>query len=152
MNSLIPEVEKYVSGLYRSKLPHMYTYHSLSHTQRVVESIGELIEGEQIGEADAENLIIAGWFHDVGHINGHEDHEDKSKIIAEAYLKEQGIDGERIAQISNLITATKIDHVPNNTLEKIMKDFVVEIILCGKHCLAALSQINAFIRLKIAKH
>jgi len=68
MNTLIAEVEKHVSGILRTQLSHMYTYHSLSHTQRVVKSTRELIEGEKIDEIDSENLIIAAWFHDVGYI------------------------------------------------------------------------------------
>lgn len=122
MSTLIPEVEKYVSDLLRNQLSHTYTYHSLSHTQRVVKSIKELIEGETINEQDADNLIIAGWFHDVGYIDGYEGHEEKSKVIAADYLKKQKVNTGSIDQISSLILATKMDYAPKNTLEKIMKD------------------------------
>ncbi len=122
MNTLVAEVEKHVSGILRTQLSHMYTYHSLSHTQRVVKSTRELIEGEKVDEIDSENLIIAAWFHDVGYIDGYEGHEERSKESAVEYLKKHNIGDDRIDQVSSLILATKMDHVPKNKLEKIMKD------------------------------
>ena len=122
MDSLITEIERYVSQLLRTELSHNYTYHSLSHSQRVVKSVKELIEGEKIDEKDAENLLIAAWFHDVGYIYGYENHEDKSKEIAVAFLKDHAVEDDKINQVSDLILATKIVHDPQNLLEKIMRD------------------------------
>jgi len=98
MENLLIEVEKYVSLLLRTELSHIYTYHSLSHTQRVVKSTKELIEGEKIGEDDAQNLLIAAWFHDVGYINGFENHEEKSNEIATEFLKKHDLGDDKIAK------------------------------------------------------
>ena len=96
MNQLLIEVEKHASSLLISELEHVYTYHNLSHTQRVVESSKELIESEKINENDAEDLLIAAWFHDTGYIKGVEKHEEQSVGIASKFLKANGVSDEKI--------------------------------------------------------
>ena len=122
MKDLIAEVEKHATSLLRTKLPHDYTYHNLGHTQRVVKSTKELIEGEKTGEKDAKHLIIAAWFHDVGYIHGFENHEEKSKDIASDFLSKHDVSDEDISTISNLILATKMGYDPQNSSEKIIRD------------------------------
>lgn len=122
MNPIIAKAEKYVTSLLRTQLPHLYTYHSLRHTQEVVRSTKELIEGENVNEIDSENLIIAAWFHDVGFTKGHENHEEKSKEIAATFLKQNEVSDERIVEITNLILATKVEYKPRNLSEKVIRD------------------------------
>jgi len=122
MNQLLADAEKYVTLLLRSELSHVYIYHNLSHTQRTVKYTKELIENENVNENDAENLLVAAWFHDTGFIVGAENHEEKSAEIASKFLKEQDIPVERTEEISNIIMATKVDYEPKNLLEKIIRD------------------------------
>lgn len=122
MENLLIEVEKYVSSLLRRELSPDFIYHNLSHTNRVVKSVSTLIDGENITGIDAENLQIAAWLHDVGHINGYENHEEQSIKLAVKFLKEQHISEERIAKISSLIMATKMGYEPQNLLEQIIRD------------------------------
>ena len=96
-----------MTSLLRRELSHVYVYHNLSHTQRIVKYTKELIENENVNENDAENLLIAAWFHDTGFIEGADNHEEKSAEIASKFLKEQTIPIERIKEISNIILATK---------------------------------------------
>jgi predicted metal-dependent HD superfamily phosphohydrolase len=122
MDILLLDIENYVSSLFREQLSHKYTYHNLSHTQRMVNSVKELIEGEKVDQKDAENLLIAAWFHDVGHIHGHENHEEKSVEVATKFLTEHQVKTENINAVSSLIMATKMTYEPQNLLEKIMCD------------------------------
>lgn len=122
MNELLIKVEKHVSNLLRSQLPNHYVYHNLGHTQHVVNNTQELIEGENISQPDAENLLIAAWFHDTGYIINAEKHEEQSVILASEFLKSEGVDAERIKIISNIISATKLKYQPKNLLEQIIRD------------------------------
>jgi len=122
MKTLVVDIEKYASNLLRTELSHVFVYHNLSHTQRVVKFTKVLIESENIGENDAENLIVAVWFHDVGYINGYENHEEQSVKIGSKFLKDHNVSSERIDKISSLIMATKMGHEPQNKLEKIIRD------------------------------
>jgi len=122
MDNLLAEVEIFVSNLLANKLSHVYVYHSLGHTRRVVKSVKEIIEGENITGIDAENLILAAWFHDTGFVDGCENHEKKSVEIAKSFFLEKGLDKKRIENISNLILATKMDYEPKTLLEKVICD------------------------------
>lgn len=122
MNDLLINVEKHVSNLLRNDLPDHYVYHNLGHTQHVVNFTKELIKGENISQLDAENLLIAAWFHDTGYITNAENHEEQSITIATEFLKLEGLDSERIKIISDIILATKIDSQPNNLLEEVIRD------------------------------
>lgn len=122
MSNLIIEVEKFVSTLLRNELNHSFVYHNLGHTQRVVKYTKELIEGENIDKNNAENLIIAAWFHDTGFTKGIDNHEENSVEIAKSFLENQNVKKEKIELISNLILATKIGFEPTSNLERIIID------------------------------
>jgi predicted metal-dependent HD superfamily phosphohydrolase len=122
MSKLISDTEKYVFGLLNTDLDKKYLYHNLTHTQRVVKSIKELIENLKIEKEDSENLKIAAWFHDTGFINGAKNHEQKSVEIALKFLKKHKVSEERIENVSKLILATKIGVQPKNDLEKVIMD------------------------------
>ena len=122
METLLLNAEKYVFDLLTRDLADGYLYHSVSHTQRVVQAMKELIVGEQISTVDANVLMLAAWFHDVGYLKGAEGHEEQSVKIARNFLEEYNIDDSIIEQVSQLILATKKGHQPQNSLEKIMMD------------------------------
>jgi len=122
MENLLLKVEKYVFSLLTKKLSHDYLYHNISHTQRVVNATKELIEGEHISKTDANTLLIAAWFHDVGYSKGKENHEEKSVQIATNFLEEYNIDESIIDEVSTLIRATKMGQEIDSPLEQIIKD------------------------------
>ncbi len=122
MKNLIVETEKYVSQLFKNKLPHTVIYHNLNHTQRVVKKAKEIIEGLSISETNANHIILAAWFHDIGHINGCKNHENSSIEIASKYLIQQNVSSQSIETISQLIRATAMGYEPKNEIEKIIRD------------------------------
>ncbi|MBP0904291.1 Pycsar system effector family protein [Mariniflexile gromovii] len=122
MNQLLTEVENYVSNLLRKELLHTFVYHNLGHTQRVVKYTQELIDNEQINENDAENLLIAAWFHDTGYINGTDNHEEQSVTISSDFLKSKNTSLEKISAVSKIILATKMGYEPENLVEQIIRD------------------------------
>jgi len=122
MENLIIEVEKHVSAELRTQLPHTFIYHNLGHTQRVVKSVIELIEGEKISGESAENLILAAWLHDIGYTVGCENHEIKSTEKAREFLLKKDVPERRIIEVSDLILSTQMGHEPQNHLEKVIND------------------------------
>ena len=122
MNTLLSEVENYVTHLLGSQLKTEYVYHNLAHTQRIVEVVKELTENSQLTENESENLMMAAWFHDTGFIKNEKNHEEESVQIVTRFLKERNISTERIQQIAAIILATKLGHQPKNELEKIIMD------------------------------
>ncbi|MGK0412637.1 MAG: putative metal-dependent HD superfamily phosphohydrolase [Polaribacter sp.] len=122
MSVLIKEAEKHIFDLFSKKLNHKFVYHNLAHTQTVVKKVQDFIDSLKLPEIDAENLLIAAWFHDAGFVKGAENHEQESVKILTQFLQEKKIEVKRIEAISAFILATKIGHTPTNDLEKIIMD------------------------------
>ncbi|MGG5577535.1 Pycsar system effector family protein [Myroides sp. C15-4] len=120
--TILQKVEEYIFQLYKDTLSQQYTYHNFNHTIRVVNGLDELLKKIEVSEKEAMNLKLAAWFHDIGYTKSCEEHEQNGAAIAEAYLQEQGVSPEDIQCIKALILATKLDHVPTNLLECIIKD------------------------------
>lgn len=122
METLLLKTEKYIFSLLTKELRNDFLYHNLSHTQRVVNAVKELIVGENISEVDANILLLAAWFHDVGYVKGCENHEESSVRIATNFLHEYNMDDSIIDAVCTLIRVTKIDEEPDGILEKIIRD------------------------------
>lgn len=122
MKNILLEAEKYVIRLLNEELDTPFVYHNLAHTQRVVSKAIELAELSGIKGIDKEHLILASWFHDTGYTKGIVNHEEASVIIAEAFFNDSNYDTKSIDTVSKIILATEMNHVPNNLLEKVIKD------------------------------
>ncbi|WP_158962215.1 Pycsar system effector family protein [Myroides fluvii] len=120
--TILQKVEEYIFQLYKDTLSQQFTYHNFNHTIRVVNGLEDLLKKIEVSEKEAMNLRFAAWFHDIGYTQSCTEHEKHGATIAANYLKEQGIAPEDIACIQALILATKLDHVPTNLLECIIKD------------------------------
>src|SRR6218665_1308386 len=114
--------EDYAQNLLKDKLSSVYTYHNLDHTIQVVEKIKILAKEENISPEDTENLLLAGWFHDLGYVDDADNHEEESRKIASDFLKQHQFSEERIAKIGELILATDKFYKPKNHLEEVIKD------------------------------
>ncbi|MFK7749884.1 MAG: Pycsar system effector family protein [Kordia sp.] len=122
MDTLIVEVEKYVIDFLNRKVDKSYVYHNLTHTKSVVNSTKEIIEGISIEEKQAQQLIIAAWFHDTGYSKGIENHEEESVEIATNFLKQHAVSDEDLNAINALIMSTKMGTKPSNLLEQVICD------------------------------
>ncbi|MEL6811518.1 MAG: Pycsar system effector family protein [Bacteroidota bacterium] len=122
MNPLIDKTEGYVEQLLMEKLPSTCLYHNLTHTKRVFKSTKEIIDNISISEEDSQILLLATLLHDIGYVDGCEDHEAKGAALGEAFLRQQGLDEATIERVSQCILATKFDAEPTNELEKIIRD------------------------------
>lgn len=120
--SMTREVEKYVADLYEKNDSELICYHSFNHAKEVVDVVQKMCMAINIGSEETENLIISGWFHDVGYFEKCEGHEVISANYAEKYLSSQGFPGDRIKKIISYILATKVPTNPRNIYEKIICD------------------------------
>tara|TARA_R110001632_G_scaffold3751_6_gene16521 strand:+ start:10834 stop:12042 length:1209 start_codon:yes stop_codon:yes gene_type:complete len=122
METTLIEAEKYVSSLLNDELKHYYMYHNLSHTQRVVAATKEILKAEKVEGDEANALILAAWFHDVGYTKSNENHEEESVTILKSFLKDQNVPEDFTKAVSNLILATKMGYEPLTVSEKIIRD------------------------------
>lgn len=101
-----------------SELP----FHNLEHTKEVVQNVTYLCTAMNIDERDTEILKVAAWFHDTGFSVTYKGHEEESKKIATAFLKQQKIDKDFIDKVCNCIDATKMPQCPTTPLAEVLCD------------------------------
>lgn len=104
------------------ELPKHLTYHNAAHTTDVVEAVTYLGKAEGVSPYELQLLAAAALFHDSGFLVSPENHEERSCVLAKEYLPQYGYTNDDIAQICQLILATKLTHTPTNKLESIICD------------------------------
>lgn len=120
--NLLQEAQQFITTLFEERLDCKYVYHNLEHTQNVVRAIEKLCAAEKIEGDDLDHLLLAGWFHDAGYIEGGDKHEERSVQIAREFLQKKGVPEAVLQKISDLILATQFDYRPKSRVEEIMKD------------------------------
>ena len=118
--TILQKVENYVVSQLTENLPKTCIYHNLSHTRRVVNYVKELSENEKITAKDAQILEMAAWFHDIGYIKSHENHEKIGAEMANTFLQKEKIVETTIVQVQQLILVTDKTKEPDGLLEKII--------------------------------
>jgi predicted metal-dependent HD superfamily phosphohydrolase len=121
LTNLEKQTAVYVTGLYNSAdVPH-YPYHNLEHTVGVVDHSREIAEHYMLGVTDTFVLVVAAWFHDVGHLYGPmPGHEARGVTIMREHLV--GVDAGLVDAIGDCIMATKLPSHPLSLLHKIICD------------------------------
>lgn len=121
-NDLLMATETFITTLFEERLDSKYSYHNLEHTQNVVMGIETLCKAENIDQETTNQLLLAGWFHDAGYVDGEDHHEKRSVRIALDFLQDKNVPDKIQQKVGELILATTFNYTPQNQLEKIMKD------------------------------
>lgn len=119
---LLDAAAEHVRRLYATPALSRYIYHNLKHTESVVAAVDEICSALNVAPGDREMLMLAAWFHDVGHVEGSEGHEKRSAKMAEEFLLRHRYDRKRIDGVISAIAATKMPQSPSNKLDEILCD------------------------------
>jgi len=120
---LVQEAQNLVTELLTTKLSSNIRFHTLQHTQEVVEACEKLAEHQQLPDDDRFILAIAAWFHDTGYTGGEaKDHETVSINIATNFLNAHPVNEETRHKIIGCINATRMPQDPTSALERIICD------------------------------
>ncbi len=121
-NSIVNEVKIYVKGILKNDLPEEMVYHSLNHTEEVVNSAMEIAKEQRVSKQEEDIIHIAAWFHDVGYAKGCTSHEKNGAEMAQSFLQSKGVNQLIINKVKGCIMATQMPQNPSNSLEKILCD------------------------------
>lgn len=119
---IIEKAEAHVFSVFKDKLSPDYIYHNFNHTMRVVHAAAAIAQAEGVSKDEMELLALAAWFHDLGYIEGGDNHEVRGAAMAAIFLKREGYGDEKTATVVRLIEATQLHYTPKDNLENIMKD------------------------------
>jgi predicted metal-dependent HD superfamily phosphohydrolase len=121
-NSLLLDVEAYLTNFISDQVPKEYAYHDVQHTLDVVAAVQEIGKSFELGDNELELIVLAAWFHDTGYDKGALNHEERSAKYAEDYLKKYSYSPEKIKVVQGCILATKMPHTPETLLQRIICD------------------------------
>ena len=119
---MVELVQDYVIAELKAGLSPDNHYHSVEHTMGVVAICEEIASHYNLSDEDLEDLLIASWFHDVGHIHSFEDHESTSAKIAREFLHNNDHPETRTKNIELIILSTSMNVPSQGLLEEIIHD------------------------------
>lgn len=120
---LLSAVRNYVTDLFTRQVRSEFVFHSLEHTEDVVEACSYMADHYRLNDEDRQVLLLAAWFHDTGYTKGEATgHEDESIKIATVFLTRQNLDEALIQRVTSCIEATRMPQSPVNLVEKILCD------------------------------
>lgn len=121
-NGILSKVKEFIGKTFREKGSSDAFYHNFTHTAEVAKAAEEIAKAIGIDENEKEILLIAAWFHDIGHTETCDGHEDIGIEMATKFLKENNYPAEGIEKVVSLINATRMPRNPQNILEEIICD------------------------------
>ncbi len=120
---ILPAARNYVTEVFTHQVKPELVFHSLSHTEEVVDACSYMANHYQLNEEDRLVLLLAAWFHDTGYCCGEAaGHEHKSVELATNFLTGQNVDSKIIQRVTSAIEATRMPQSPVNQVEKILCD------------------------------
>ena len=119
---ILSKVKEYIGKTFRDKGSENNYYHNFTHTAEVAKATEEIADAMGIKDDEKEVLLIAAWFHDIGHIETCNGHEDIGIKLAKQFLTENNYPLSKIETVESLINATRMPRDPKNILEEIICD------------------------------
>jgi uncharacterized membrane-anchored protein YitT (DUF2179 family)/predicted metal-dependent HD superfamily phosphohydrolase len=104
------------------ELPANLFYHNSQHTKDVIIAAEIIAKDEGVSDNELILLKTAALFHDAGFLNAYKDHEKYSCLVAKDILPHFEYNEEDIADICEMIEATKMPQSPHNKLSEILCD------------------------------
>jgi len=119
---ILDDVKTHVEHLFNSAADDKLIYHNLTHTEHVVKHTVEIGNHYKLNDLDFFIVQCAAWFHDIGYLQGKEQHENAGAEAAATFLAAIGVEALTIQAIQGCIMATKMPQKPKNLLEEIVCD------------------------------
>ena len=127
---LIARAASHVYEQFKEKLPAEITYHSYEHTLETVQAVEKIGRKEGLKNGELRLVLLAAWMHDIGFVEGGDEHEKRSALMAREFLQKEGLKENEVAEVERLILSTHRDHEPRDLAEKVLHD--ADIVHIGK--------------------
>lgn len=120
---LLAAARAYVTEIYTHRMPPEIVFHTLEHTEDVVEASSRMADFYQLPDDERLVLLLSAWFHDVGYSTGTaEGHEEVSVEMARQFLESRHVDENLVHKVASCIKATRMPQSPITLIEKILCD------------------------------
>ena len=112
----------FVISKLENELPKHVLYHNVQHTKSVIENAVFIANREKCTDKEIALLKTAALLHDIGFIQTHVNHEELGCDFAIQTLPEFGYLADEVAEICQMIRATKMPQSPKNRLSEMLCD------------------------------
>ena len=120
---------QYAFDFLKNGLSADLTYHNVGHTfDDVLPNALRMAALADVNEADQLLLRTAAAFHDVGYVRQIHDHEEVGVEISAEILPTFNYSPAQIAQIHQMIRATKVPQSPKNLLDQLLCDADLDVL------------------------
>lgn len=99
-----------------------HTYHNFTHTEEVVTAVQQIGAKSELTDSEMEIALIAAWLHDVGYVNGRNEHETHSATLAREWLENWHAPAATISGVTEAILATQVPQQPVSMTSKVVCD------------------------------
>jgi predicted metal-dependent HD superfamily phosphohydrolase len=121
---IVSQAREYVTKYLQEHPNKNVIYHTLQHTEAVVDVTKQLIIHYELGNHDTLITLIAAWFIDTGYYDDYRQHEVASAQIAEKFLRTATVSEGIIQEIKSCLLATKMPQIPATLPQEIICDAV----------------------------
>src|SRR5690349_20182935 len=104
------------------KLPDQYVFHNLQHTRDVAAAAEEIGLATKLSPDQLETVVVSAWLHDVGYVQGFDNHENVSADTAVHLLNDWKASEKKIQDVKRTIMATKMPQNPQDLLGEVLCD------------------------------
>ncbi|MGC9350335.1 MAG: HD domain-containing protein [Anaerolineae bacterium] len=123
------QARAYALGRLERELPSTLYYHSIWHTRDEVVTRADWLARQEDLNAEARLLVKTGaYYHDIGFVEGRQNHEVRSASIAGSVLPQFGYAVPQVRMIQGMILATRIPQLPHTHLEEIVADADLDVL------------------------
>ncbi|HBB92821.1 MAG TPA: hypothetical protein DC042_14175 [Bacteroidales bacterium] len=119
---VLPQVLNFSMKKFDESWDSRYAYHSWHHTMEVLSNTGFIGVKEGLNSDEVTIAEISALFHDLGHLSGYRNHEERSTLAAMDFLSDFGLLPEQLNAIANAIKATKVPQTPDNNISRVLCD------------------------------
>jgi len=119
---ILDGVKTHVEHLFQTRANDQLVYHNLTHTEHVIKHAVEIGNHYQLSDPDFFIVQCACWFHDIGYLEGYDQHEQTGADAAAKFLRALDVNEETIQDIQGCILATKMPQSPENLVQQIVCD------------------------------
>lgn len=121
-NTLLKDTELFATDFLNNQLSTDLSFHNFEHTEKLVETTKLVGTYEQLSQEEMEIVQIAAWFLNTGYKEDYDEHEEKSKSIASAFLSNKNVSDDKVNKVLGCILATQEGNKPKHNTEKVFVD------------------------------
>lgn len=121
-SEFVRKARQHAEEVLGNRLPRQFVYHNLEHTSDVAKAARIIGDVSRLTDDQLDTVLIAAWLHDIGYVDGWNEHEQRSAATASTLLKEWGASAKKVDDVTRTILATRMPQNPQDIMGEVLCD------------------------------